>query len=101
MRQPYRMQYRYRYLPLLCASHRWPLSRFTHFGAPYPPTWYPACPCGPDAAAAAALAPQGWIFIALTISGVRGQAIRCVPKCIMLATSGGIGLFLAFIGMQV
>lgn len=43
---------------------------------------------------------EGWIFIALTISGVRGQAIRCVPKCIMLATSGGIGLFLAFIGMQ-
>jgi xanthine/uracil/vitamin C permease (AzgA family) len=31
---------------------------------------------------------------------VRGKMISLVPKSIMLATAGGIGLFLAFIGMQ-
>jgi AGZA family xanthine/uracil permease-like MFS transporter len=31
---------------------------------------------------------------------VRGKIISSVPKCIMLATAGGIGLFLAFIGLQ-
>jgi hypothetical protein len=33
-------------------------------------------------------------------SGVRGKMVSLVPKSIMLATAGGIGLFLAFIGMQ-
>jgi AGZA family xanthine/uracil permease-like MFS transporter len=33
-------------------------------------------------------------------AGVRGCIVSLVPKCIMLATAGGIGLFLAFIGLQ-
>lgn len=43
---------------------------------------------------------EGWIFLLISISGVRGKIISSVPKCIMLATAGGIGLFLAFIGLQ-
>lgn len=31
---------------------------------------------------------------------MRGYLISLVPKAIMLATAGGIGLFLAFIGLQ-
>jgi xanthine/uracil/vitamin C permease (AzgA family) len=33
-------------------------------------------------------------------TGIRGRIVSLVPKCIMLATAGGIGLFLAFIGLQ-
>ena len=33
-------------------------------------------------------------------TGVRGFLVTLVPKSIMLATAGGIGLFLAFIGLQ-
>ncbi|KAG2430674.1 hypothetical protein HYH02_013671 [Chlamydomonas schloesseri] len=51
-----------------------------------------------DALAAAFI--EGWIFFVISISGLRGKITQIVPKCVMLATSGGIGLFLAFIGMQ-
>jgi AGZA family xanthine/uracil permease-like MFS transporter len=34
------------------------------------------------------------------LAGVRGKLVSLVPKSIMLATAGGIGLFLAFIGLQ-
>jgi len=50
--------------------------------------------------ALAAVFIEGWIFLIISISGVRGKIISAVPKCIMLATAGGIGLFLAFIGLQ-
>ncbi|KAG2492665.1 hypothetical protein HYH03_009080 [Edaphochlamys debaryana] len=43
---------------------------------------------------------EGWIFVVISVSGLRGRINQVVPKCIMLATSGGIGLFLAFIGLQ-
>lgn len=33
-------------------------------------------------------------------AGLRLRLIRLVPRSIMLATSAGIGLFLAFIGLQ-
>lgn len=36
----------------------------------------------------------------LVLPGVRGRIVSLVPKSIMLATAGGIGLFLAFIGLQ-
>ena len=42
----------------------------------------------------------GWIFIILAVTGARGKLIQMVPRSIMLATSAGIGLFLAFIGLQ-
>jgi AGZA family xanthine/uracil permease-like MFS transporter len=38
---------------------------------------------------------EGWIFIAISLTGVRGRMVSLVPKCLMLATAGGIGLFLA------
>jgi AGZA family xanthine/uracil permease-like MFS transporter len=50
--------------------------------------------------ALAAVFIEGWIFILISVSGVRGKMVSLVPKSIMLATAGGIGLFLAFIGLQ-
>ncbi|KXZ52152.1 hypothetical protein GPECTOR_10g781 [Gonium pectorale] len=43
---------------------------------------------------------EGWIFFFISITGMRSKITTIVPKSIMLATSGGIGLFLAFIGLQ-
>eukprot|EP00197_Chlamydomonas_leiostraca_P014441 CAMPEP_0202858862 /NCGR_PEP_ID=MMETSP1391-20130828/1213_1 /ASSEMBLY_ACC=CAM_ASM_000867 /TAXON_ID=1034604 /ORGANISM="Chlamydomonas leiostraca, Strain SAG 11-49" /LENGTH=583 /DNA_ID=CAMNT_0049537827 /DNA_START=90 /DNA_END=1841 /DNA_ORIENTATION=+ len=43
---------------------------------------------------------EGWLFLFIAIMGIRGHVIRLVPRAVMLATSGGIGLFLAFIGLQ-
>ncbi|KAG2483622.1 hypothetical protein HYH03_017502 [Edaphochlamys debaryana] len=43
---------------------------------------------------------EGWIFVVIAVTGLRAKINLVVPKCIMLATSGGIGLFLAFIGLQ-
>jgi adenine/guanine/hypoxanthine permease len=50
--------------------------------------------------ALAAVFIEGWIFVLLAVTGVRTKLIRMVPKSIMLATSAGIGMFLAFIGLQ-
>jgi AGZA family xanthine/uracil permease-like MFS transporter len=50
--------------------------------------------------ALAAIFVEGWIFILLAVTGARGKLIQLVPRSIMLATSAGIGLFLAFIGLQ-
>jgi hypothetical protein len=46
------------------------------------------------------LRPAGWIFIILAVTGVRGKLIQLAPRSLMLATSAGIGMFLAFIGLQ-
>ena len=43
---------------------------------------------------------EGVIFLLLSVSGIRAWAVRKLPENIKLAMSGGIGLFLAFIGMQ-
>lgn len=43
---------------------------------------------------------EGFIFIFIALTGVRGKLIQLVPKSVMLATAGGIGFFLAFIGLQ-
>jgi AGZA family xanthine/uracil permease-like MFS transporter len=43
---------------------------------------------------------EGLFFIAISVTGLRGRLIELVPKHIMLATSCGIGLFLAHIGLQ-
>lgn len=45
--------------------------------------------------ALAAVFIEGWIFIIISLTGVRGRLVSLVPKSIMLATAGGIGLFLA------
>ena len=43
---------------------------------------------------------EGWIFIAIALLGIRGKIVKLIPRCILLSTSAGIGLFLSFIGLQ-
>ncbi len=50
--------------------------------------------------ALAAVFVEGWLFVLLALTGVRTAVVKLVPRTIMLATSSGIGLFLAFIGLQ-
>lgn len=50
--------------------------------------------------ALAAIFVEAWIFIFISLVGLRGRLIELVPKHIMLATAVGIGLFLSHIGFQ-
>lgn len=50
--------------------------------------------------ALAAIFVEGGLFVVMALTGVRQAVIKLVPRSIMLATSSGIGLFLAFIGLQ-
>ncbi len=50
--------------------------------------------------ALAAVFVEGLLFLALALSGVRGVVLRAIPDTLKVATSGGIGLFLAIIGFQ-
>ncbi len=43
---------------------------------------------------------EGIIFIILTLTNVREAIINCIPPSLKKAISAGIGLFIAFIGMQ-
>ncbi|MGL4977394.1 MAG: NCS2 family permease [Cetobacterium sp.] len=43
---------------------------------------------------------SGVIFLALTFSGLREKIIDAIPSELRLAVGAGIGLFIAFIGMQ-
>ncbi len=43
---------------------------------------------------------SGLVFILLTVTGARRVLVRAVPKGIQLAGAVGIGLFIAFIGLQ-
>lgn len=43
---------------------------------------------------------SGIVFIVVTILGIREAIVKAIPQNIKLAISGGIGLFLAFIGMK-
>lgn len=43
---------------------------------------------------------EGWIFIFITITGVRSRLVELIPKNVMYGTAAGIGCFLAFIGLQ-
>nr|WP_240739557.1 NCS2 family permease [Marinitoga lauensis] len=43
---------------------------------------------------------EGIIFIILTASGARTFVVRVIPQNIKFATSAGIGLFIAFIGLK-
>jgi AGZA family xanthine/uracil permease-like MFS transporter len=51
-------------------------------------------------AALSAVFIEGFIFVIITLLGVRSKLVELIPRSVMLATSAGIGLFLAFIGMQ-
>ncbi|KAK9814232.1 hypothetical protein WJX72_002621 [[Myrmecia] bisecta] len=54
----------------------------------------------PYSTALTAIFLEGWIFIILAVTGVRGKLIHLLPKPLMHAMSAGIGLFLAHIGFQ-
>jgi len=43
---------------------------------------------------------EGWIFIFISVTGIRGGIIRLMPKNIAFASSVGIGLLLAFSGLR-
>ena len=43
---------------------------------------------------------EGWIFIILSMTGIRGAIMRWMPKNIAFASSVGIGLLLAFSGLR-
>ncbi len=43
---------------------------------------------------------SGLAFLVLTVTGVRRQLVRAVPPVLQLAGAAGIGLFIAFIGLQ-
>ena len=50
--------------------------------------------------ALAAVFLEGWIFLFLSIFGVRQWLARSIPKSLALATGTGIGITIAFIGLQ-
>lgn len=43
---------------------------------------------------------EGLLFILMTVSNIRGAIVNAIPASLRLAIGGGIGLFIAFIGMQ-
>ena len=43
---------------------------------------------------------DGIVFIILTITGLRKLIFDAIPKCVKVANPDGIGLFIAFIGLQ-
>lgn len=43
---------------------------------------------------------SGLLFILITVIGLRQKIIEAIPRNIKLAISGGIGLFIAFLGLQ-
>lgn len=50
--------------------------------------------------ALAAIFIEGIIFLILALSGLRAKIFSLVPQQLMFALAGGIGMFLAFIGLQ-
>ena len=43
---------------------------------------------------------SGILFLLLTLTKVREQIVNGIPDCLKYGTAGGIGLFIAFIGMR-
>ena len=43
---------------------------------------------------------SGVIFLAITAAGIRQMLLRAIPHQLYAAVAGGIGLFIAFIGLQ-
>lgn len=42
---------------------------------------------------------EGWIFLALSIFGLRQWLVRIMPQSLILAVGAGIGVYIAFIGL--
>src|SRR5579864_5504389 len=43
---------------------------------------------------------SGVVFLLLTVTRVREQIVNGIPECLKHSTSGGIGMFIAFVGMR-
>lgn len=43
---------------------------------------------------------DGVIFVVLTVTGVRAKLFSAIPACVRIAIPAGIGLFIAFLGLQ-
>jgi AGZA family xanthine/uracil permease-like MFS transporter len=43
---------------------------------------------------------SGLLFLALTLTKIREQIVNGIPDCLKYGTAGGIGLFIAFIGLR-
>jgi AGZA family xanthine/uracil permease-like MFS transporter len=43
---------------------------------------------------------SGVLFLVLTITRIREQIVNGIPGCLKHATAGGIGMFIAFVGMR-
>ncbi|KKK16276.1 hypothetical protein ARAM_003169 [Aspergillus rambellii] len=54
----------------------------------------------PYSIAVTAVFVEGWVFLALTILGIRQWLARAIPSSIKLATGAGIGLYLTLIGLS-
>ncbi|EPS66133.1 hypothetical protein M569_08643, partial [Genlisea aurea] len=54
----------------------------------------------PYRTALAAVFIEGLIFLAISAAGLRSKLAKLVPKPVRISSSAGIGLFLAFIGLQ-
>ncbi|KAJ3492690.1 hypothetical protein NLJ89_g11181 [Agrocybe chaxingu] len=50
--------------------------------------------------ALAAVFLEGWIFLFLSIIGLRQWLVRVMPQSLVLAVGAGIGVFIAFIGLS-
>ena len=50
--------------------------------------------------ALAAVLISGVIFIIITLIGLRESVVKAIPKNLKIAISAGIGLFIAFVGLQ-
>ncbi|KAI9461529.1 permease family-domain-containing protein [Russula earlei] len=50
--------------------------------------------------ALAAVFMEGWIFLFLSLLGLRQWLVRIMPRSLILAVGAGIGLFIAFIGLS-
>lgn len=43
---------------------------------------------------------SGVLFLVLTLTKMREQIVNGIPDCLKHGTAGGIGLFIAFIGLR-
>ncbi|HVS03289.1 MAG TPA: NCS2 family permease [Thermoanaerobaculia bacterium] len=50
--------------------------------------------------ALAAVFVAGLLFLVLSVGGIRSTILRAIPRAVKMAIMGGIGLFLALIGLQ-
>lgn len=43
---------------------------------------------------------DGIVFVLLTVTGIRAKLFSAIPDCVRIAIPAGIGLFIAFLGLQ-